>query len=124
MQLLRLPDGTVKVLVEGKRRARITRFAQTDAFFLVEVDEIAETTRDGRRGRGADALGARRTFEMYVKLNKKIQPEVLMSVQTIDDAARLADTIVANLPTIKLTDRQALLETEDAQGAPRAPRTS
>ena len=53
-------------------------------------------------------------FEMYVKLNKKVQPEVLMSVQTIDDAARLADTIVANLPTMKLTDRQALLETDDA----------
>ena len=53
-------------------------------------------------------------FEMYVKLNKKVQPEVLMSVQTIDDPARLSDTIVANLPTIKLSDRQQLLEMEDA----------
>src|SRR5579872_6417648 len=53
-------------------------------------------------------------FELYVKLNKKVQPEVLMSVQTIDDPARLSDTIVANLPTIKLADRQQLLESEDA----------
>src|SRR5450432_2555567 len=113
MQLLRLPDGTVKVLVEGKRRARIKRFAQTDEFFLVEVDEIAEVWP---RGVEVEALmrSVQAAFEMYVKLNKKVQPEVLMSVQTIDDPARLSDTIVANLPTIKLVDRQQLLETEDA----------
>jgi ATP-dependent Lon protease len=113
MQLLRLPDGTVKVLVEGKRRAKIKRFAQTDEFFLVEVDEIAEVWP---RGVEVEALmrSVQAAFELYVKLNKKVQPEVLMSVQTIDDPARLSDTIVANLPTIKLVDRQQLLETEDA----------
>jgi ATP-dependent Lon protease len=113
MQLLRLPDGTVKVLVEGKRRAKIKRFAQTDEFFLVEVEEIAEISPKGVE---IEALmrSVQAAFEMYVKLNKKVQPEVLMSVQTIDDAARLSDTIVANLPTVKLTDRQALLETDDA----------
>src|SRR3954469_7031368 len=113
MQLLRLPDGTVKVLVEGKRRARTKRFAQTDEFFLVEVEEIPETNAKGVE---VEALmrSVQAAFEMYVKLNKKVQPEVLMSVQTIDDPARLSDTIVANLPTIKLTDRQALLEMEDA----------
>src|SRR5450432_185468 len=113
MQLLRLPDGTVKVLVEGKRRARIKRFAQTDEFFLVEVDEIAEVWS---RGVEVEALmrSVQAAFELYVKLNKKVQPEVLMSVQTIDDPARLSDTIVANLPTVKLVDRQNLLETEDA----------
>src|SRR5580698_5548358 len=113
MQLLRLPDGTVKVLVEGKRRAKIKRFAQTDEFFLVEVDEIAEVWP---RGVEVEALmrSVQAAFELYVKLNKKVQPEVLMSVQTIDDPARLSDTIVANLPTIKLADRQQLLETEDA----------
>jgi ATP-dependent Lon protease len=113
MQLLRLPDGTVKVLVEGKRRARVKRFAQTDEFFLVEVDEIAEVWP---RGVEVEALmrSVQAAFELYVKLNKKVQPEVLMSVQTIDDPARLSDTIVANLPTIKLVDRQQLLETEDA----------
>ncbi len=106
MQLLRLPDGTVKVLVEGKRRAKVKRFAQTDEFFLVEVEEIAETI--AVKGVEVEALmrSVQAAFEMYVKLNKKVQPEVLMSVQTIDDPARLSDTIVANLPTMKLTDRQ------------------
>src|ERR1700742_3456419 len=113
MQLLRLPDGTVKVLVEGKRRARTKRFAQTDEFFLVEVEEMQETVTKGVE---VEALmrSVQAAFEMYVKLNKKVQPEVLMSVQTIDDPGRLSDTIVANLPTIKLTDRQNLLETEDS----------
>jgi ATP-dependent Lon protease len=113
MQLLRLPDGTVKVLVEGKRRARVKRFAQTDEFFLVDVEEIPEAPHNGVE---VEALmrSVQAAFELYVKLNKKVQPEVLMSVQTIDDAARLSDTIVANLPTIKLSDRQALLEMEDA----------
>jgi ATP-dependent Lon protease len=113
MQLLRLPDGTVKVLVEGKRRACIKRFAQTDEFFVVEVDEILDASQGGVE---IEALmrSVQAAFEMYVKLNKKVQPEVLMSVQTIDDPARLSDTIVANLPTIKLVDRQQLLEMEDA----------
>jgi len=113
MQLLRLPDGTVKVLVEGKRRAKVKRFAQTDEFFLVEVDEVTETVAKGVE---IEALtrSVQAAFEMYVKLNKKVQPEVLMSVQTIDDPARLSDTIIANLPTVKLSDRQGLLETDDA----------
>jgi ATP-dependent Lon protease len=113
MQLLRLPDGTVKVLVEGKRRARVKRFPQTEEYFLVEVEEVPDLSAKGVE---VEALmrSVQAAFEMYVKLNKKVQPEVLMTVQTIDDAARLSDTIVANLPTIKLTDRQALLEMEDA----------
>jgi ATP-dependent Lon protease len=113
MQLLRLPDGTVKVLVEGKRRAKIKRFAQTDEHFLVEVEEVPEVAAKGVE---IEALmrSVQAAFEMYVKLNKKVQPEVLMSVQTIDDAARLSDTIIANLPTVKLSDRQNLLETDDA----------
>ena len=113
MQLLRLPDGTVKVLIEGKRRARIKRYLPEEAYFLVEYEEIAE-----KPAAGVEALALMRsvqsTFELYVKLNKKIQPEVLMSVQAIDDAGRLSDTIIANLPTVKLTDRQEMLETEDA----------
>lgn len=113
MQLLRLPDGTVKVLVEGKKRARIKKFPQTEEYFLVEVEEI-----DGAAALGVEVEALMRSvqaaFEMYVKLNKKVQPEVLMTAQTIDDPARLSDTIVANLPTIKLSDRQALLENEDA----------
>src|SRR6476620_4821512 len=114
MQLLRLPDGTVKVLVEGKQRAKIKRFADNDEFFLVEIEEIAETTQLTVE---IEALmrSVQATFEMYVKLNKKVEPEVLMSVQAIDDPARLSDTIIANLPTVKLSDRQGLLETEDAK---------
>src|SRR3954464_14850195 len=77
MQLLRLPDGTVKVLIEGKRRAKIRRFVESDAFFLVEFDEVAEVTTATVE---VEALmrSVQSTFEMYVKLNKKIQPEVLM----------------------------------------------
>ena len=112
-QLLRLPDGTVKVIVEGRKRAHVKKFVQTDEFFLVEVDEITETARAGVE---VEALmrSVQAAFEMYVKLNKKVQPEVLMGVQTIDDPARLSDAIVACLPTIKLSDRQALLEADDA----------
>src|SRR5208282_4193187 len=86
---------------------------QTDEFFVVEVEEIPEVWP---RGVEIEALmrSVQAAFELYVKLNKKVQPEVLMSVQTIDDPARLSDTIIANLPTIKLADRQQLLETDDA----------
>jgi ATP-dependent Lon protease len=112
MQLLRLPDGTVKVLVEGKRRARTKKFVQTDEYFLVEVDEVVG---DSPKSVEVEALmrSVQTTFETYVKLNKKVQPEVLMSVQMVDDAARLSDTIVANLPSLKLSDRQALLEMDE-----------
>ena len=112
MQLLRLPDGTVKVLIEGKRRAKVRRYAQSEAYFLVEYDDVPEVATSSVE---IEALmrSVQSTFEMYVKLNKKIQPEVLMSVQAIDDASRLGDTIIANLPTIKLSDRQALLEMDD-----------
>ncbi len=112
-ELLRLPDGTVRVLVEGKKRAKIRKFVHTDEFFLVEVDEIPEAAQKGVE---VEALmrSVHAAFEMYVKLNKKVQPEVLMHVQTLDDAAKLSDAIVANLPTVKLQDRQALLENDDA----------
>ncbi|MFZ5891443.1 MAG: endopeptidase La [Myxococcota bacterium] len=114
VQLLRLADGTVKVLVEGQRRGRIRRFVDTDGFFRVEVEEISELAQADVE---VEALirSVQSTFEVYVKLNKKVQPEVLMSVQSIDDASRLSDTIAANLPTIKLADRQGLLEMEEAK---------
>ncbi len=112
MQLLRLPDGTVKVLVEGKRRARIRKFVPSETCFLCEVEEVVETC-DVRVEVEALMRQVQATFETYVKLNKKVQPEILMTVQTIDEPAKLADTIVANLPTIKLPDRQALVEMDD-----------
>ncbi len=114
VQLLRLADGTVKVLVEGRQRAQVTRWVEGREYFLVEVEEVAGSAPPGVE---VEALirSVQSTFEVYVKLNKKVQPEVLMTVQSIDDASKLADTIAANLPTIKLTDRQALLETADAK---------
>src|SRR4030095_8174588 len=110
VQLLRLADGTVKVLVEGRSRARVRRWVETRDVFLVEVDEISESV-DSDLEVEALIRSVQSTFEVYVKLNKKVQPEVLMSVQSIDDASKLSDTIAANLPTIKLADRQNLLET-------------
>ncbi|HXK18540.1 MAG TPA: endopeptidase La [Polyangiaceae bacterium] len=114
VQLLRLADGTVKVLVEGRQRARVRRYLDSADFFQVELEEIVEAIPADVE---VEALirSVQSTFEVYVKLNKKVQPEVLMSVQSIDDAGKLSDTIAANLPTIKLSDRQALLEMEDAK---------
>jgi len=109
IHLLRLPDGTVKVLVEGKRRAIIRRFVQTDGFFLVEVDELANTD-DNAVELAALVREVQSTFEQYVKLNKRLAPEILVSVQTIEDAGQLADTIAGQLQ-LKITDKQALLET-------------
>ncbi|HWV38648.1 MAG TPA: endopeptidase La [Vulgatibacter sp.] len=109
VQLLRLPDGTVKVLVEGKRRAKILRFLPSDTFFQVEAEEIEE---EFDRTVELEALvrSVHSTFESYVKLNKRIPPEMLTSVASIDDPSRLSDTIVAHL-SLKLTDKQQLLET-------------
>jgi ATP-dependent Lon protease len=114
VQLLRLADGTVKVLVEGRQRARVKRYNESNDFFSVEIEEIVEA---GTSDVEVEALirSVQSTFEVYVKLNKKVQPEVLMSVQSIDDASKLSDTIAANLPTIKLADRQGLLEMEEAK---------
>src|SRR3954453_18153738 len=108
IQLLRLPDGTVKVLVEGKRRATIQRFVQTEGFFLVEVEDLPDV---GERSVELEALlrEVHTTFEGYVKLNKRLAPELLVSVQTIDDPGQLADTIAGQLQ-LKITDKQALLE--------------
>ncbi len=110
IQLLRLPDGTVKVLVEGKQRARIRRFVDSERFLLVDADDIEEQSEPTVE---LEALmrSVHSTFEAYVKLNKRIPPEMLTSVASIDDAARLADTIVAHL-SLKLQDKQSILETE------------
>ncbi len=114
VQLLRLADGTVKVLVEGRHRAKTRRYASTRDYFQVEVETIVEEGTDDLE---VEALmrSVQSTFEVYVKLNKKVQPEVLMSVQSIDSASKLSDTIAANLPTIKLSDRQGLLALPDAK---------
>src|SRR5438445_68383 len=112
VQMLKLPDGTVKVLIEGKRRAKIVRFVNSPDFFLVEIEEAPEVVE---RNTEVEALTreVHTTFENYVKLKKKIPPEMVMSVSSIDDPGRLADTIVAHLG-IKIEDRQNLLETFNA----------
>ncbi len=111
IQLLRLPDGTVKVLVEGKRRVRIKDFLQTDGFFMVECEDIVETTANETEAK-ALVRSVKSTFETYVKLNKRIPPEILMRVSTIDDIGELADIIVAQL-NLKLEDKQKILEIFD-----------
>ncbi|MCC6748705.1 MAG: endopeptidase La [Deltaproteobacteria bacterium] len=108
IQLLRVSDGTVKVLVEGKRRVEILRFAEEERFYRVEVGELkgeAESTVEVE----ALSRSLKATFENYVKLNKRIAPEMLAAVQSMEDPARLADTVAAQL-ALKLDQKQALLE--------------
>ncbi len=111
VQMLRLPDGTVKVLVEGKKRARITNYLPNKAYFLVEVEQIPEPEEVG-----VETEALIRTlvtaFENYVKLNKKIPSEVLVTVSSIEEAGRLSDTISSHLG-FKLEDKQEILETLD-----------
>ena len=108
LQLLKLPDGTVKVLVEGTRRARITSFGETSAYFEAYVEPAPD---EDLAAKDLDALG--RTvvtqFEQYIKLNKKIQPEVLASLNQIEDASKLADTVASHL-NLKIAEKQELLE--------------
>ncbi len=108
IQVLRLPDGTVKVLVEGKRRATIQRFVESEGFFAVEVEELREIDETS-----AETVAAARalllTFESYIKLAKGLAPELLDSVNSIDAPGELADTIAGQLQ-LKLASKQALLE--------------
>ena len=109
LQLLKLPDGTVKVLVEGASRAVVTQYIPGDAFFTAEAEAVAD---DPIEKIEAEALSRSvvSEFESYVKLNKKISPEVVSAVNQIDDYSKLADTIASHL-AVKLSDKQAILET-------------
>jgi ATP-dependent Lon protease len=108
LQLLKLPDGTVKVLVEGGRRARITGFKETDAYFEAFTEAMPDEDGEAKE---LEALG--RTvigqFEQYIKLNKKIAPEVLVSLNQIEEPSKLADTISSHL-NLKIAEKQELLE--------------
>ncbi len=110
LQLLKLPDGTVKVLVEGGQRARITRFSDNETFFQAYAEAIEERPTE-KQELEALARTAVSQFEQYIKLNKKIPPEVLVSINQIDDASKLADTISSHL-ALKIPEKQELLETE------------
>ncbi|HEY2884744.1 MAG TPA: endopeptidase La, partial [Rhizomicrobium sp.] len=109
LQLLKLPDQTVRVLVEGKERARVTGFVPRTDFFQATVERIADNPSDAKE---TEALirTVKTNFEQYIKLNKKVPAETLASVAQIDDAAKLADTVASHL-SVKIADRQALLET-------------
>ncbi len=108
LQMLKLPDGTVKVLVEGLYRVRVSEFVETEECFLAMAEKINDPKEDD-----SETEALMRTvftqFDQYVKLNKKIPPEILTSLATINDASRLADTISAHL-TLKLEEKQKILE--------------
>lgn len=112
LQLLKLPDGTVKVLVEGGRRAKIVDFIETEEFFFVEAEDIEEKVSDGLENQ-ALVRTVKMAFDNYVRLNKRIPPEMLLSIAQIDDESKLADTLVAHLPNLKLAVKQGLLEEAD-----------
>ena len=111
LQLLRLPDGTVKVLVEGTQRAEILSFAENAAYFEAESRALEEPESDSKE---LEALMRSVTsqFEQYVKLNKKVPPEVLNSALQIEDPSKLADTVASHL-ALKIADKQDLLATVD-----------
>ncbi len=111
MQMIRLPDGTVKVLVEGRRRARVVRYLNRDDSFRVELEELDDTIREGVE---IEALtrSVKNAFEQYVKLNKSLPPEMLLQVSAIEEPSKLSDTLVPQL-NIKIEERQKLLEASD-----------
>ncbi|MBL4692183.1 MAG: LON peptidase substrate-binding domain-containing protein, partial [Magnetovibrio sp.] len=108
LQLLKLPDGTVKVLVEGGQRARILRYGENTDFFQAEVEMINETD-DEEVELEALSRSVVTEFEQYIKLNKKIPPEALVSINQIEDGAKLSDTVASHL-ALKISEKQELLE--------------
>jgi ATP-dependent Lon protease len=111
LQLLKLPDGTVKVLIEGIKRAKVVRFLPNEAYFLADV-ELIEDKNIAARDIEILVRSLKSQFEQYVKLNRKIPTEILSSVLAIEDGSRLADTIGAHL-SLKLEEKQKLLEIID-----------
>lgn len=110
LQLLKLPDGTVKVLVEGVQRARIADYMDNPSFFEVEAELLPEENSEEQE---LEALSRSvvSQFEQYIKLNKKIPPEVLVSINQIEDGSKLADTVASHL-ALKISEKQELLEIE------------
>ena len=110
LQMLKLPDGTVKVLVEGHQRASVARIDEGNAYFVASVTPVGPAATAGEKSSEIEALrrAVMQQFDQYVKLNKKIPPEILTSISSIDDAGRLADTIAAHLP-LKLENKQQVL---------------
>jgi ATP-dependent Lon protease len=115
LQMLKLPDGTVKVLVEGQQRARVNRIDEGDQHFVANITPVPPEEGDVKSSE-IEALrrAVMQQFDQYVKLNKKIPPEILTSISSIDDPGRLADTIAAHLP-LKLDNKQIVLDLDDVK---------
>ena len=114
LQLLKLPDGTVKVLVEGSERADVDEFVTVDDYFTAQVTLVGEGSTVDEREMEVLMRSATTLFDQYVKLNKKVPPEVLTSLSSIDDSSRLADTMAAHM-SLKLDDKQQVLEMSDVR---------
>ena len=112
LQLLRLPDGTVKVLVEGSQRCKVTQYQEYNGYYAASVSEINNQLEISEQEQEVLQRTTISSFDQYVKLNTKIPPEVLNSLVGIDDLSRLADTIAAHM-TLKIEEKQAMLEMED-----------
>jgi ATP-dependent Lon protease len=115
LQMLKLPDGTVKVLVEGQQRARVNRIDDGEQHFVANVTPVPSEEGEAKSSE-IEALrrAVMQQFDQYVKLNKKIPPEILTSISSIDDPGRLADTIAAHLP-LKLDSKQIVLDLDDVK---------
>lgn len=115
LQMLKLPDGTVKVLVEGQQRALVSAIQDNETHFTATVAPV-EAQEDESKPSEIEALrrAVMQQFDQYVKLNKKIPPEILTSISAIDDPGRLADTIAAHLP-LKLENKQVVLDLSDVK---------
>jgi ATP-dependent Lon protease len=114
LQLLKLPDGTVKVLVEGAERANVVQFQMTDEFFSAQISTKGPVEHTGEREVDVLMRSLLALFDQYVKLNKKVPPEILTSLSGIDEPGRLADTIAAHM-ALKLDEKQRILEIESVR---------
>ena len=114
LQLLKLPDGTVKVLVEGAERVRVTSYENTDAFFTATIETLVSSEESDDQELEVLTRSLMAMFEQYVKLNKKVPPEILTSLSGIDEAGRLADTIAAHM-SLKLEEKQKILEINNSR---------
>ncbi|MDI1230777.1 MAG: endopeptidase La [Methylobacter sp.] len=114
LQMLKLPDGTVKVLVEGVQRSKVLHYKETESYFSAVITEIFDVLKLTEQEQDVLQRTVINSFDQYVKLNNKIPPEVLNSLAGIDDPSRLADTMAAHM-TLKVNEKQAILETADIE---------
>ncbi len=114
LQLLKLPDGTIKVLVEGATRAKVEKVYEDEVFFTADYTLLEDTGTDEERELEVLSRSIMGVFDQYVKLNKKVPPEILTSLSGIDDPARLSDTIAAHM-SLKVDEKQNILGISDVQ---------